>query len=54
MRGSRLFEYASGKEAEYLGRIFNSLFGRDLHYNGVFLLKKMWGRNFEVLVGRAA
>jgi hypothetical protein len=36
MRGSRLFEYALGKEAEYLGRILNYLFGRKLHYNGVF------------------
>ena len=36
MRESRLFKYASGKEAEYLGRILNSLFGRELHYNGAF------------------
>jgi hypothetical protein len=36
MRGSRLLEYASGKEAEYLGRIFKSLFGRELYYNGAF------------------
>ena len=36
MRGSRLFEYASETEAEYLGPILNSLFGRQLHYNGVF------------------
>ena len=36
MRGSRLLEYASGTGAEYLGRILNSLFGRELHYNGYF------------------
>ena len=53
MRGSRLFEYASGNEAEYLGRILNSLFVRELHYTGVFSWKEMWGRNFEILVGRA-